>query len=111
MPLPEVYCIIACKDTNYHLFSDFNGKIIINHSEIEKIQASFVGMKPCVYQNDDRSYNFFTFTLLPERDDYEYLTNKELLIKADKLFDFSIKKNKCIKTNYYIKVRNKKACW
>jgi hypothetical protein len=102
--LPLVDCQITCDGVTYNATSDFRGNVVINKSEQIKIQAAFVGMRTIVYQNTDKSYNIYTFTMLPEKDDYEYLTNKELVIKADKLFDYSIKKNKIIKTNNYIKI-------
>ena len=103
--LPDVDCIIDDGSMEYHLVSDTLGKVTSDLSNIKKIHASFVGMKPLVYQNTIKSFNVYIFTMLPERDYYKYLTNTELIVKNNRLYDYSIKKNKTIKTDYYIKVK------
>jgi hypothetical protein len=107
LEMPYVPCKVNFGLKEYFGNTDSTGTVRFNLESIDRISATFLGMKPIVYYNKDKLANSFVFIMLSAFDDYQYLTNKELVIKNNRLYDYSIKMNRIIKSNYYVKVIEK----
>jgi antitoxin component YwqK of YwqJK toxin-antitoxin module len=103
-PMAFANCTVIAGHHSYYSVTDSNGIAIFQVRSVRKISISYVGYKTISYTSNETSNNWFVFTMHKDDEPYHYFTNVHWTVKSGRLYDYSIKKDKYVKTNCYKRV-------
>ncbi|MEI7727584.1 MAG: hypothetical protein WCK09_20925, partial [Bacteroidota bacterium] len=104
MSMPFAMCTVVAGNHSYSSVTDSIGIATFQARSVRKISISYVGYKTISFTSREKSNNWFVFTMQMVDEPYKYFTNVKWTVKGNKLYDYSIKTNKYVKTNYYERV-------
>lgn len=103
--VPFAACVLKQNTTILTVAStDFQGETKLPKLEADSLIVSFIGYKTIRHQLDS-SVSTYVFKMEVGNEYYEYFTNETWIYKNERLYDYSIKKNKYVEKDYYEKIK------